>query len=222
MWNKTDKSLSKKFQFSDFDHAVDFINQVFGIAKDLDHHPMLVNEFDTVEISLSTHSAGGKVTEKDENFARKVDDLLKENGEKPADLQDAKLFTDGGSRGNPGPSAIGYAICDLEGNVVKKHREYIGKSTNNQAEYKALLAGMDDCLSAGVNQLTVFMDSELIINQMLGRYKVKHQDMKPLYARAKELESKLEDISYKHVPREQNSVADGLVNEALDNHIGAS
>lgn len=216
MWNETDKSLDRKFQFDDFDQAADFVNKVFDIARRLDHHPKLTNEFSSVEISLSTHSAGGKATDKDRDFAEKIDNLFSKKPEFSGELNSAQLFTDGGSRGNPGPSAIGYVIYNSDNTVVKKYGNYIGESTNNKAEYRALLAGMQDCVETGVKELQVFMDSELIINQMIGKYKVKNQDLKPLFEKAKKLEGHFNKVKYQHVPRENNAVADGLVNRALD------
>ena len=216
MWKKSKNSLYRKIKFDDFDQAADFVNNVFGIAKRLDHHPRITSEFSTVEIWLSTHSAGNKVTEKDETFAKKVDDLLAIKSESTEKLRSAKLFTDGGSRGNPGPSAIGYVISNLDDNVVKKYSKYIGESTNNKAEYTALLEGVKDCWSMNIKLLEVFMDSELIINQLTGKYKVKNKDLKPIYLEIKKLEVKFDKVTYIHVPREQNTVADGLVNDALD------
>jgi ribonuclease HI/pterin-4a-carbinolamine dehydratase len=219
MWQKTNESLTKKFQFDDFDQAADFVNKIFAIARKLDHHPKLTNEYSSVEVSLSTHSAGNKVTEKDEDFAEEIDNLFSKKDGFSAKPDTVRLFTDGGSRGNPGPSAIGYVICNSDETVVKKFCKYIGESTNNKAEYQALLAGLQDCLSTGAKSVQVFMDSELIVNQMTGKYKVKNQDLKPLFESAKQFKNKFDEIIYTHIPREQNGIADGLVNEALDETV---
>jgi ribonuclease HI/probable phosphoglycerate mutase len=216
MWIKTDKSLDRKFDFDGFEQAADFVNKVFDIAREMDHHPKLTNEFNRVEVSLSTHSVGGKVTQKDQAFASKIDKLFSKKAGSAGQPGPAKLFTDGGSRGNPGPSAIGYVICNSDQSVVKKYGKYIGLATNNQAEYAALVAGMEACLESGINELQIFMDSELIVNQITGKYKVKNQDLKPVYAKAKKLEGNFGKVSFEHVPRENNAVADSLVNEALD------
>lgn len=126
----------------------------------------------------------------------------------------AQLFTDGGSRGNPGPAGIG---CFLKiGNEVKKYKEYIGETTNNQAEYKALLAGLDLANENGIDTLEVFLDSELIVKQVQGKYKVKNPDLKPLFAEVLKKTNNFSSISFAHVYREKNKDADKLVNEAID------
>ncbi len=216
MWQVKEDSLYKKFEFDDFDQAASFIKQVFDIAREMNHHPKVVNEYNTVEIWLVTHSAGNKVTKTDEDFASRVDNLFTSKAPESPSKDSVKLFTDGGSRGNPGPSAIGYVIRSLDDSVVKKYGKYIGLGTNNRAEYEALLAGLQDCLSMGVKRVQVFMDSELIVNQMTGKYKVKNQDLRPLYLAVQDLEKRFEEVSFIHVLREHNGAADSLVNQALD------
>lgn len=122
---------------------------------------------------------------------------------------------DGGARGNPGPAAIGVVIRDGEGNVLEDHGEAIGTATNNVAEYRALIRGIERAVELGATELDLRGDSELVVKQMLGQYKVKHADMKPLHARARELLAGL-DWTITHVRREQNADADALVNQALD------
>src|SRR5690242_3476419 len=102
-------------------------------------------------------------------------------------VEQAKLYTDGGSRGNPGQSAGAFVICKMDDTVVEKSGFYIGITTNNQAEYKALLRGLERAGELGISELNVFMDSELIVKQLNGVYKVKHQDMKPLYEEVQKL-----------------------------------
>ena len=123
---------------------------------------------------------------------------------------------DGGARGNPGPAAIGIVVRDGEENVLQDLGETIGEATNNVAEYKALVRGIQMARDMGGDELEIRGDSELVVKQMLGQYKVKHPDMKPLYAEAREALSGLSDWSITHVRREQNSEADALVNQALD------
>ena len=122
---------------------------------------------------------------------------------------------DGGARGNPGPAAIGIVIRDGEGNVIQDLGETIGDATNNVAEYKALIRGIGMARELGADELQIHGDSELVVKQMLGQYKVKHPDMKPLHAEAKEALVGVE-WTISHVRREQNSEADALVNQALD------
>jgi ribonuclease HI len=122
---------------------------------------------------------------------------------------------DGGARGNPGPAAIGIVIRDGEGNVLQDLGETIGEATNNVAEYKALIRGILMARELGADELQIHGDSELVVKQMLGQYKVKHPDMKPLHAEAKEALTGVE-WTISHVRREQNAEADALVNQALD------
>lgn len=123
---------------------------------------------------------------------------------------------DGGARGNPGPAAIGVVVQDAEENILEEHGEKIGEATNNVAEYKALIRGIERAADLGADSLELRGDSELVVKQMLGQYKVKHPDMKPLNARAKELLAGIPDWSIIHVRREKNADADRLVNQALD------
>lgn len=126
------------------------------------------------------------------------------------------LFTDGGSRGNPGPAALGAVLYDEDGVEVDGVGEYLGTATNNVAEYSALIRGLEMAREQHADKVAVHMDSELIVKQMTGVYRVKHKDMKPLAAAVKELEGQFERVTYTHVPREENKEADRLVNEALD------
>ena len=135
----------------------------------------------------------------------------------------AELFTDGGARGNPGPAGIGAVLRPLSADSLIKPqslRRYIGTATNNQAEYRALLAGLDMAITAGVTELKVFLDSELIVKQLRGEYKVKNADLKPLFAEVLRCTNQFSRISWHHIPRQKNKEADKLVNEALDKQAG--
>lgn len=127
-----------------------------------------------------------------------------------------RLHVDGGARGNPGPAAIGAVLFDDDDGKVAELSETIGKATNNVAEYQALIAGVGLAVSRGVTSLDVFSDSELIIKQLQGSYKVKNEGLKPLHARALSVLSGLESYRLFAVPREENAHADALVNQALD------
>ena len=135
-----------------------------------------------------------------------------------ANRDDARhhLYTDGGSRGNPGPAGIGARLLTASGDVVEELADFIGTATNNVAEYQALLAGLELALDRGVERLDVFLDSELVVRQVNGRYKVKDAGLKPLHAQACTLLSRFHEVDVKHVRREQNAEADRLVNEAID------
>lgn len=131
------------------------------------------------------------------------------------------IYTDGGARGNPGPAGIGVVIQDAEGNVIKEVAQYIGAQTNNFAEYEALIHALAVAREIFGDQLhdmqvSVYMDSELVVRQLAGAYKVKDANLKLQFARVGQLAGTLKHISYNHVPREKNRKADKLVNEAID------
>jgi ribonuclease HI len=128
----------------------------------------------------------------------------------------ARLFTDGGARGNPGPAAYGYVLEAEGGAVLAAHGEVIGTATNNVAEYRALLAGLEKALELGVDELEVVSDSELLVKQMRGEYKVRKPTLRELSTQAAELADELRSVTYTAVRREHNELADQLVNEALD------
>jgi ribonuclease HI len=128
----------------------------------------------------------------------------------------ARLSTDGGARGNPGPAAYGYVLEAEDGTVLAAHGEKIGIATNNVAEYSALIAGLEKALELGVEEVEVVSDSELMVKQMRGEYRVKNEALQELWSRAGKLARQLGNVSYNAVRREHNELADRLVNEALD------
>jgi ribonuclease HI len=128
----------------------------------------------------------------------------------------ARLSTDGGARGNPGPAAFGYVLEAEDGTVLDARGETIGVATNNVAEYRALLAGLASALERGVEELEVVSDSELLVRQMRGEYKVKSPTLRELVDEAQALADRFESVRYTAVRREHNELADRLVNEALD------
>jgi ribonuclease HI len=126
------------------------------------------------------------------------------------------LFTDGGSRGNPGPAAYGYVLEADDGTLLAAHGERIGVATNNVAEYRALIAGLEKALELGLDEVGVVSDSELLVKQMTGEYRVKNEALKQLNSEAERVARRIGDVSYRAVRREHNELADRLVNEALD------
>lgn len=219
MWQEKNNSLYQKFKFKDFEEAFSFIEKIAKLAKNENHHPEFKSKFNEVEVWLTTHSEG-KVTAKDKEFTQKIDGIIgPKTSEKQLSLDAAKLFTDGGSRGNPGPSATGVVILDMEDNVVKKSSQYLGVATNNQAEYKALKEGLELALSMGIKELFVYMDSELIVKQINGIYKIKNPDLLPVYKDVKSLAESFREVSFTHVPRALNKLADEMVNNCLDKHV---
>lgn len=127
---------------------------------------------------------------------------------------------DGGSRGNPGPASYGVVIRDPKGEIIARLKKYIGRMTNNVAEYYGLIAALDWAQSNQVRALRIESDSELLVKQMRGQYKVKSEDLKPLFERAKKMSQTFSSFRIDHVYREQNAEADALANEALDEVSG--
>jgi len=133
-------------------------------------------------------------------------------------MQKLIINTDGGSRGNPGPAGIGVTFSDSDGTVLAKFKEYIGEATNNVAEYRALILALEKAKDFECDEIECRLDSELVVKQLHGAYKVKDEKMKPLYARVQELIF-FKPVKFVHVRREFNKEADALVNAALDEHL---
>lgn len=127
------------------------------------------------------------------------------------------LNTDGGARGNPGPGAAAAVLKNDTGIKVKQKGIFLGNCTNNEAEYKALITGLEMTLEEGIQTVDCFLDSELVVKQVRGEYKIKQEHLKKLAGEVKKLEAKFTKVTYNHVPRSQNKDADALVNEVLDN-----
>jgi ribonuclease HI len=140
---------------------------------------------------------------------------------KPAALPAWRANIDGGSRGNPGPASYGVVIRDPRGEIVARLKKYIGRTTNNVAEYYGLIAALDYAQSNNIHALRIESDSELMVKQMRGQYKVKSADLKPLFERAKKMSQTFSSFRIEHVYREQNREADALANEAMDEVSGA-
>ena len=127
-----------------------------------------------------------------------------------------RLYTDGGARGNPGPAAYGYVLEAEDGTVLAAEGEAIGEATNNVAEYSGLIAGLAKAIELHVPSLEVVSDSELMVKQMRGEYRVKNEALRELSLEAARLARRLKNVEYRHVKRAHNELADKLVNEALD------
>ncbi len=135
-----------------------------------------------------------------------------------ANLNSRKVIinADGASRGNPGPAAIGATIKDESGKILANISRNIGTTTNNQAEYQAIIIALEKAISSGAKQVTVKSDSVLVVEQINGRYKIKNTALRPLYQRVVQLTGSLESFAISYIPREQNAEADALANKALD------
>jgi len=129
-----------------------------------------------------------------------------------------KIYTDGGARNNPGPAGIGVVLYDENGEILKTFKEYIGEGTNNEAEYRGLLAGLKLALDFS-KEAEFFLDSELLVKQLNGQYRVKNENLRKFYDEAQVLKMGFTKISFNHVRREQNKLADKLVNEAIDESL---
>lgn len=131
------------------------------------------------------------------------------------------IRTDGGARGNPGPAGIGVVIEDDKGKVLEEHAKFLGHTTNNQAEYKAVILGLERAVALGATSVEVVADSELMVKQMMGEYRVKNPDLAKRYLELKNLEVLLgRRVKYRHVRREFNKHADALSNKAMDEGMG--
>lgn len=128
----------------------------------------------------------------------------------------AVLHADGGARGNPGPAGIGVVLVDADGEVIGEIAEGIGETTNNVAEYKAVIAGLELALEKGVTEVDVYLDSELVVSQLRGDWKIKNDRLRVLAVRARSLLNRFERSSLHHVPRAMNADADKLANQGMD------
>jgi ribonuclease HI/probable phosphoglycerate mutase len=138
----------------------------------------------------------------------------------PAGDGTCSLYTDGASRGNPGKAGAGIVLLDHDGNVLLTRSIFLGECTNNAAEYRALIAGLESALEAGCKALNIFMDSQLIVRQVQGIYRIKNEQLQPLYARVRNLLAGLGSWQIRHIPREKNLQADKLANKGIDdNHV---
>ncbi len=127
------------------------------------------------------------------------------------------LFTDGGARGNPGPAGIGGVLKDpATGKILSRFSRYLGERTNNQAEYEAVINGLDQARNLGVRTVQCFLDSQLVAEQLSRRYKVKNSDLAKLFVQAWNRVQQFDRVTFQYIPREQNREADALVNRALD------
>ena len=132
------------------------------------------------------------------------------------DTAHLKIFSDGGSRGNPGPSASGYVITTTDDTLLEEGGEYLGITTNNQAEYQAVKLALESAAKYKPQEVEMYMDSMLVVNQLNGIYKVKSRELWPVYDSIKQLAATFPKVTFQHVYREANTLADGMVNKILD------
>ncbi|MFZ2544486.1 MAG: reverse transcriptase-like protein [Candidatus Saccharimonadales bacterium] len=143
------------------------------------------------------------------------------NDDRITSIAEAIIFTDGGSRGNPGPSASGFVVMNQDQDIIARGGEYLGITTNNQAEYHGVRLGLEKAMELGLKKVDFRLDSMLVVNQMNGAYVIKNRDLWPINERIHELMSHFENVSFSHVPRELNQLADSEVNRMLDEHAAS-
>lgn len=226
MWTETKHGLYQRFEFADFTQAWGFMQNVSVIIDQHNHHPRWQNEWNVVEFWLSTHEPTQSITDKDWQLARAIDGLFAadrksgpavDDAKKTTRISEVQMYADGGSRGNPGPSASGFVVLDMAGNVLHEEGVYLGITTNNQAEYLALKFGLEAALQKyQAREVHVYMDSLLVINQMKKIFKVKNRDLRPIHDAIQHMVPKFEKVTFNHVPRELNKLADAEVNKTLD------
>lgn len=153
-----------------------------------------------------------------EKLTDSINEKVNNNDEIITSDSDAIIYADGGSRGNPGPSASGYVIMDNNKNILDRGGEYLGITTNNQAEYHGVRLGLEKALELNMKRIDFKLDSMLVVNQMNGVYVIKNRDLWPINERIHDLMSHFERVTFRHVPRELNQLADAEVNRVLDTH----
>jgi ribonuclease HI len=225
MWQQTKHGLYKQFSFNSFREAWAFMQRVAEFLERTDYYPRWQNERNVVDIWLATNSDGIRVTDQDREVARTVDELVAAGVASVVDrntttVTEMQLYADGGSRGNPGPSSSGYVLLNMNDEVILHRGEYLGVTTNNQAEYQALRLGLEHALhDFNARQVHVYMDSMLVVNQMKNIFKIKNRDLWPVHNACVELAKKFQKVTFDHVPRELNKLADAEVNKVLDDEL---
>lgn len=155
---------------------------------------------------------------KQEEITDQAIKLISKSDDKKTSESMLTVFSDGGSRGNPGPSAAGFVILNNREEVIAEGGEYLGITTSNQAEYHGVRLGLEKALELGVSRLQFRIDSMLVVNQLNGVYNIKNRELWPIHERIRELMKRYERVSFSHVQREFNQLADGMVNKTLDAH----
>jgi ribonuclease HI len=226
MWQETKHGLYKQFAFQGFRQAWNFMQRIAAVAERIDHYPRVQIDNNLVDIWVSTHEQGVVVSDLDRELANTIDTLETVSSEtqleaivdkETTQITEVQLYADGGSRGNPGPSASGYVLLDMSNQVVLKAGQYLGVTTNNQAEYQALKLGLEHALADfHAHEVHVYMDSMLVVNQMKNIFKIKNRELWPIHNACVELVKKFHKVSFDHVPRELNKLADTEVNNAMD------
>ena len=176
----------------------------------------LMSEFQQNELTDLTQLLLGIIQQ--EEITDQTFKTVKVSGAKNTSDNTITIFSDGGSRGNPGPSAAGYVILDSNQQVIAQGGEYLGITTNNQAEYHGVRLGLEKAIELKYKRVDFKIDSMLVVNQMKGFYNIKNRELWPIHERIRELMKQFEKVTFNHVLREFNQLADGMVNKTLDEH----
>jgi ribonuclease HI/ADP-ribose pyrophosphatase YjhB (NUDIX family) len=176
----------------------------------------LMSEFQQNELTDLTQLLLGIIQQQE--ITDKTFKTVKVSGAKNTTEDIITIFSDGGSRGNPGPSAAGYVVLDATQTVIAQGGEYLGITTNNQAEYHGVRLGLEKAIELKFKRVDFKIDSMLVVNQMKGLYKIKNRELWPIHERIRELMKQFDKVTFNHVMREFNQLADGMVNKTLDEH----
>ena len=225
MWQDTELGLYKQFHFKDFNESFAFMTRVAQLAHQHHHYPKWENEWNIVQIWLATHEDELTISDRDRELAVAIDALVEPQTDDHPDVtvphqNQVKVYADGGSRGNPGPSASGFVILNMDDAVLVEQGVYLGITTNNQAEYTALKLALEACKKLAAKEVFVHMDSLLVVNQMKGIFKIRNRELWPIHQAIKDLVKDFEHVDFVHVPRELNKLADAAVNRAMDRELG--
>lgn len=217
MWQSKDNKLLYQGDFKNFAAGFEFIKYIVASIGSISRYPVWQQDGGVVRLWID-HD--------DQVLKKAIEDCVgslnlgakspKNTTSKSTSLIEVKLFTDGGSRGNPGPSAAAYVVLTTDDQEIEKAGYYIGLTTNNQAEYQALKHGLERVKALGARKVHVYMDSLLVVNQMKGLFKVKNRDLWPIYQNVKDFCKNFSSVNFTHVPRELNKSADQEVNRILD------
>lgn len=217
-WEKRGNRYSYAVELESFDLAWEYMHFVAKLCRSHEVYPDITNSNKLVTIVLSKEKQDAG------EFIKSIESYFEEDSATKAVSKTTKstsvaLFCDGGSRGNPGPSASGFVIYNSEGEEVDSGGEYLGVTTNNQAEYRSLKDGLTHALSIGATKVSIHMDSQLVVRQILGEYKVRNRDLWPIYESIMKLLERFNEYKIVHVPRELNKAADSMVNQILDDNV---
>lgn len=210
------------------DRDIQYAVIVYTVGLADGHHTIKLDQnYDKYEWKKSSEIQQNNVTDltqlllgivEQEKITDQIVDLIIRNDVPDTSEKHITVYSDGGSRGNPGPSAAGYVVINKQQQVIDQGGEYLGITTNNQAEYHGVRLGLEKALELGYTRVDFRVDSMLVVNQMNGVYKIKNRELWPIHERIRALMEKFEKVTFSHVRREFNQLADGMVNRTLDAH----